>query len=123
MDEPFFDNVRVYARYGTNYQVWPYAQRRIFPEKTLMRHPKTNDWVQAGFGCCWFMNRRKETLCAFCFYEIEFVINAGGPSIQGYEGSSRRYYLEGAFSSGIEFDRAHGYMPEKELRTDQSSSS
>ena len=73
----------------------------------------------------------------------------GGPSIQGYEewllehnnispmiqrvgarllvegdGSSRRYYLEGAFTSisGIEFDRAHGYAQETEPCSDQSSS-
>ena len=137
VDAQFFDNVRVYARYGTNYPEWPYSQRRIFPERTLMRHPETNEWVQAGFGCCWFMNRRKETLCGFCFYGIEFVINVGGPSIRGYEewlldhdnispmvqrmgvrlltegeGSSRSYYLHGAFKpeNGLDFDRAHGYI-------------
>ena len=77
------NNIREYARYGTNYKHWPYSQRRIFPEKTLMRHPETDEWVQAGFGSCWFMNRRRETLSAFLFYGTEFVINVGGPSIQG----------------------------------------
>ena len=150
VDEPFFDNIRAYARYGTNYTDWPYSQRRIYPEDTQMRHPETNEWVRAGFGCCWFMNRRKETLCGFSFYGIEFVINAGGPSIRGYEewlvdhdhigpmvervgawlfaegeGPLRRYYLEGGFSShkGIEFDRAHGYTQEPESGSGQSSSS
>ena len=136
VDSAFFDNVRVYARYGTNYPDWPYSQRRIFPEETLMRHPETNEWVQAGFGRGWFMNRQRETLCAFLFYGIEFVFNVGGPSIHGYEewlrehnnispmverlgarllvegeGPETRHYLEGSFSSknGHEFDRAHGY--------------
>lgn len=85
IDEPFFDDIRNFARYGTNYPDWPYSQRRIHPEETLMRHPETNDWVQAGFGCCWFMTSRKETLFVFCFYGIEFVINLGGPSVAGYE--------------------------------------
>lgn len=138
IDSEFFNNARIYARYGTNYSSWPYSQRRIFPEQTLMRHPKTNEWVQAGFGCCWFMNKRKETLFAFCFYGVEFVINVGGPSIRGYEewlldhngispmvervgcylvtqeeGSNQAYYLHGEFNElkGVEFDKLHGYCP------------
>jgi hypothetical protein len=134
----FYDNVRAYARYGTNYPEWPYSQRRIFPEETLMRHPVSTQWVQIGFGCGWFMNKRRETLFAFCFYGTEFVINVGGPSIRGYEewledhggispmierlgchlvaegeGSSRSYYLHGDFDAckGLEFDRVNGYLP------------
>ncbi|MES0489503.1 MAG: HNH endonuclease [Leptospirales bacterium] len=85
VDAEFYDNIRTYTRYGTNYTEWPYSQRRIYPEKTMMRHPETNEWVQVGFGCCWFMNKHRETLFVFCFYGIEFVINVGGPSIRGYE--------------------------------------
>jgi hypothetical protein len=79
VDEPYCDNARAFARDGTNFSNWPYWQRRIFPEETLMRHPETHQWVQAGFGCCLFMNRQHETLFAFCFYGTEFVINVGGP--------------------------------------------
>ena len=138
VDTEFFDNIRNYARYGTNYPEWPYNQRHIFPEKTLMQHPETNEWVQAGFGCCWFMNKRRETLFAFLFYGIEFVINVGGPSILGFkewlkdhgnisplvervgchlvtefDNQSKSYYLHGNFdmNKGIEFDRKHGYIP------------
>lgn len=136
VDAEFYDNVRTYARYGMNYAEWPYSQRRIFPEETLMRHPVSNEWVQVGFGCCWFMSKYRETLFAFCFYGTEFVINVGGPSIKGYEewledhgnispmvervggylvtegeGRSKSHYLHGTFDThkGIEFDRTHGY--------------
>lgn len=138
VDAEFYDNARTYAREGTNFSEWPYSQRRIFPERTLMRHPESGEWVQAGFGCCWFMNKRRETLFVFCFYGIEFVINVGGPSIRGYqewledhgnispmverlgcrlvsegEGRSQSHYLQGSFNSrhGLEFDRTHGYCP------------
>lgn len=136
VDAEFYDNIRNYARYGTNYPEWTYSQRRIFPENTLMRHSETDEWVQAGFGCCWFLNKYRETLFGFLFYGIEFVINVGGPSIQGYkewledhnnisplvercgcyltfegEGKSRLYYLHGDFTidKGLEFDRSNGY--------------
>lgn len=139
VDAEFYDNARTYARYGTNFPEWPYSQRRIFPEKTLMRHPDNDEWVQAGFGCCWFMNKRRETLFVFCFYGIEFVINVGGPSIRGYkewledhgnispmverlgcslvtegEGRSQSHYLHGSFnaSKGLKFDKTHGYCPD-----------
>jgi len=138
VDEPYFDNIRTFARYGTYFEEWPYSQRRVFPHDTLMRHPETNEWVQAGFGCTLFTNKRRETLFAFCFYGVEFVINVGGPSIRGYEewlqdhkgispiiervgcrlvterdGQVRRHYLHGSFNAhkGLEFDDACGYNP------------
>jgi len=134
-DEPFFDNVRKFARYGDNVKEWPFSQRRIFPHNTLMRHPDTKEWVQAGFGCSLFMNRRRETLFAFVFYGVEFVINVGGPSIAGYDEWLREHdgispmverlgcrlvaeengtcYLHGDFDAthGLEFDEKHGYVP------------
>jgi hypothetical protein len=138
VDTEFFDNIRQYARCGNNFPEWPYSQRRIFPPDTLMRHPKTNEWVRAGFGCGWFMNKHRETLFFFLFYGVEFVINVGGPSIRGYEewlvdhgnisplvervgshltvegtGPSKVHYLHGRFNNGkgVEFDKAHGYCP------------
>lgn len=140
IDEKYFDNIRNFARYGANFNHWPYSQRRIFPYGTLMRHPDTNEWVEAGFGCGTFMNKRSETLFAFCFYGVEFVINVGGPSIRGYEewlqahngispmierlgcslisegeGRDRKHYLHDSFSPdhGLEFDRKHGYGPHR----------
>jgi hypothetical protein len=138
VEAEFYENARNYARYGTNFPNWPYSQRRIFPNETLMRHPDTDEWVQAGFGCCWFMSMHRETLFAFCFYGVEFVINVGGSSIRGYqqwlekhgnispmvervgcqlttegEGRTQRHYLHGTFNAhkGLEFDRLHGYAP------------
>lgn len=143
VDEPYFDNVRNYARYGNNFSEWPYSQRRVFPMETLMRHPETNEWVQAGFGCSIFMNRRLETFFVFLLYGVEFVVNVGGPSINGFEewleenggispvverlgcrlivegeGDHRKHYLHGAFEvrKGIEFDEARGYTPFAEAR-------
>ncbi len=138
VDADFFDNIRSYARYGNNFSEWPYSQRRIYPETTMMRHPDTNAWVPVGFGCSLFMTKHLETLFAFCFYGIEFVINVGGPSIRGYEewlvdngnispmverlgcrlvtegeGKSQRHYLHGDFvlKNGLAFDKLHGCCP------------
>ncbi|EFF1836399.1 hypothetical protein IMQ31_18355 [Escherichia coli O169:H41] len=135
--EPFLNNIRRYARYGDNFKEWPFSQRRIFPHDTLMRHPIKNEWVHAGFGCGLFMNKRRETLFGFIFYGVEFVINIGGPSIEGYRewlsdhagispmverlgcylehSEDGKYYLHGEFnaSNGLEFDKKHGYAPYK----------
>ena len=50
-----------------------------------MKHLKTGEWVQAGFGCDVFLTSFPETYFVFMFYGMEFVINIGGPSIDGYE--------------------------------------
>lgn len=134
IESSFYDHIRTYARCGNNFLEWPYSQRQLFPRETLMRHPDTNEWIQCGFGCCWFMNKRRETLFAFLFYGTEFVINVGGPSIAGYEewleehghispmvervggrlttegkGLNQIYYIHGDFNmqAGFDFDQAH----------------
>lgn len=134
IDEPFFDSIRNYARVGNSVSDWIYHQRRIFPEETLMRHAKTGEWVQAGFGFDIFLNKRRETLFAFCLYGVEFVINVGGPSIKGYQewlddhhqisplvervgakltsegnGKNRKFYLLGEYNvkAGVDFDIKH----------------
>jgi hypothetical protein len=85
IDDPHYDRIRNWARRGDNYDSWPFSSRRIFPEETLMRHPDTGKWVQAGFGFNLFLTRRRETFFAFVYYGKEFVINVGGPSIKGYD--------------------------------------
>lgn len=138
VDDAYFDNIRAFARYGSQQAEWPFSQRRVFPHGTLIRHPDTSKWVEAGFGCGLFMNKRRETLFAFCFYGVEFVVNVGGPSIAGFEEWLRDHdgispiverlgchleakeengetvhYLHGSFEvrNGLEFDRVHGYDP------------
>jgi hypothetical protein len=85
IDEPHYDRIRNWARRGNNYDDWPFSSRRIYPEETLMRHPETNKWVQAGYAFDLFLTNRRETFFTFCLYGQEYVINVGGPSIQGYD--------------------------------------
>ena len=79
------DRIRYWARRGDNFESWPFHQRRIYPEETLMRHPLTGAWVQVGFAHDLFQTRRRETFFAFSLFGIEYVINVGGPSIKGYQ--------------------------------------
>lgn len=85
IDEPYYDPIRKFARYGAPSIQWPFHQRRIYPIETNMHHPKTDKWVQAGFGYDLLLTSFPETYFVFIFYGMEFVINIGGPSIKGYE--------------------------------------
>jgi HNH endonuclease len=132
IDEPSYDLIRNYARYGTGVKEWPYHRRVIFPMDTEMRHPDTGEWVQAGFGHDLLIIPYPETYFIFLLYGVEFAINLGGPSIDGYklwlddndqispiversgaklvrkyENGVIKHYLEGNFKMGrgAEFDR------------------
>jgi hypothetical protein len=83
--DTYFENIRRWARYGNNFTEWPYHQRTIYPQETQMRHPKTNAWVKAGIGQGVFHTRSPETYYSISLYGIEFVINVGGPNIEGFE--------------------------------------
>lgn len=85
IEDDHWERIRRWARFGDNFDVWPYATRSVFPEETLMRHPETGLWVQAGYSLDLFVTKRRETFLAFILYGHEFVINSGGPSVRGYE--------------------------------------
>jgi hypothetical protein len=81
----YFDNIRRWARYGDNFPHWPYHQRTIYPQETQMRHPVTDEWVKAGIGQGLFHTPSPETYYSVVLYGTEFVINVGGPNIEGFE--------------------------------------
>lgn len=85
VDEPCYDLIRNFARYGTGVDYWPYHRQVLYPMDALMRHPDTSEWVQAGFGHDLILTPHPETYFAFHLYGVQFVINLGGPSIHGYE--------------------------------------
>lgn len=79
-----YDNIRKWARYGNNFDDWPYHYRAYFPDETLMEHPETGKWVQFGFGYDLLLTSHPETFFVFSYHGHEFTINLGGPSIKGY---------------------------------------
>lgn len=85
IDEPHFDLIRNFARYGQGVKEWPYHSRVVFPMETEMRHPVTGEWVHAGFGHDLLITPLPETYFIFILYGVEFAINLGGPSIKGFE--------------------------------------
>ncbi|MEJ3674730.1 HNH endonuclease [Vibrio vulnificus] len=128
IDEPSFDLIRNYARYGKGVKEWPFHRQVLFPMDTLMRHPETGEWVQVGFGRDIIITPTPETYVSFNLYGVQFTINVGGPSIHGYEmwlkdndplmrtgnelvkrmvNGKEQFYLEGDFSmkNGAEYDR------------------
>ncbi|QAX31041.1 HNH endonuclease [Leisingera sp. NJS204] len=80
-----YDRVREWARYGHNFDEWPFHYRAYFPEETLMEHPDTREWVRFGFGYDLLLTGTPETYFVFSYYGHEFAINLGGPAIKGYE--------------------------------------
>lgn len=130
IDEPSFDLIRNYARYGRGVTNWPYHRQVLYPMDALMKHPTTGEWVVAGFGHDIILTPHPETYVCFLLHGVEFTINAGGPSIHGYEewlkkhdpltrkgihlvkkveNDKIRCYLEGDFNMkiGAEYDRKH----------------
>jgi hypothetical protein len=95
--DPYFDNIRRWARLGNNFAHWPFHQRTIYPQETFMRHPQTNAWVMAGIGQGLFHTNAPETYFSICFYGVEFIINLGGPNIEGFERWLEEHNFESPF--------------------------
>lgn len=85
IDDPHWDRIRRRVRVGDAPDHWPFHMRQVYPEETLMTHPVSGDWVQAGYIIDLLLTRRREHYIVFIFYGYEFALNLGGPSIKGYE--------------------------------------
>lgn len=85
MNDSHWERLRRWARHGDCYDEWPFSDRRVYPDGTLMRHPDTGEWTKAGLSMRLFHNRLPETFFALGIHGREFVINVGGASIKGYE--------------------------------------
>ncbi|MEM9483336.1 MAG: hypothetical protein AAGA83_06550 [Cyanobacteria bacterium P01_F01_bin.116] len=133
IDEPSFDKIRNFARYGQGVKNWPYHRQVLYPMDTLMRHPDSGEWVQVGFGHDIILTPYPETYVSFTLYGVQFTINLGGPSIHGYEewlkdndplertgtklvkkliDGKEQHYLEG------DFDMQNGAKYDQEKRLD-----
>ncbi|WP_232535888.1 MULTISPECIES: hypothetical protein [Pseudomonas] len=128
IDDPAYDAIRRFARYGEGVDYWPYHRQVLFSMDAQMRHPDTGQWVHAGFGHDLILTPHPETYFTFLLYGVNFAINLGGPSVHGYKLWLQEHdplqrigvkvikrivdgeevdFLEGSFSSiaGAEYDR------------------
>jgi hypothetical protein len=134
VEHEHFDRIREFARFNKSQKSWPISRRVIYPVETQMKHSDTDKWIHAGFGYDLMTIFNRETYFCFSYYGVEFVINLGGPSLDGFnrwlelhndispliervgsklieknENGTKKYYLDGDcdLSKGYEFDRKH----------------
>ena len=131
IDDPHWERIRRWVRYGDTFDDWPFHQRQVYPEETLMTHPTTGEWVQAGYIIDLLLTRRREHFLVLILYGYEFALNVGGPSLKGYEewlaendgisplidrlglklefeGRTARLVGEPTLQAGVDFDLAKG---------------
>ena len=136
IDHPAYDAIRRFARYGEGVKHWPYHRQVLFSMDAQMKRPDTGQWVQAGFGHDLIFTPHPETYFTFLLYGVNFTINLGGPSIDGYALWLQEHdplkrigvklikklvdgkevdFLEGSFSSnaGAKYDRKAQLMKNK----------
>lgn len=90
--EKQFDPIRKYARYGEG-DFWPYSQRRIYGEGDWFEDESIKDRYEIlhEFDLLVMLNDPTEDLifngeiyCILVIMGMEYVINMGGPEIEGY---------------------------------------
>lgn len=79
-----FDDIRKYARFGSNVDIWPFFQRRIYNEDQLFedRHENRAHQIMHEFDFLYTANC--EAYFVIAIFGMEFAVNIGGPDIAGY---------------------------------------
>jgi len=79
------DLIRFYARYGDNVKFWPYNMRRLYSESMRFSNPEVESEPYEIIHEFTFINtKEKELYFVIAIMGIEYVINLGEPSLEGY---------------------------------------
>jgi hypothetical protein len=74
--------IRNYARYGKGEEYWDYNVRKIYEEDE--KFYSKNEVFDMIYECDFLVTNRSEYYFCLCLKGIEFVINIGGPCLEGY---------------------------------------
>lgn len=80
IEETAFDPLREHARMGKT-KDWPYNVRRIYESDEITFQKEEEQIVHESD---FFQTEQGELYFIFAFFGIEFTINVGGPSVEGY---------------------------------------
>lgn len=83
-EEHALDPVRNYARYNQQNENWIYSSRKIYEEDEsfFLENGESMDMV---FECDFIATQEEELYFVIAIKGIEYVLNMGGSSIEGYE--------------------------------------
>lgn len=109
-DGDWLEPVRNYARYNPKNENWPYSVRKIYAENEKFYR---NDGSHVGmlFECDFLYTSDLELYFVIAIKGVEYVINMGGDSIEGYE----EWLIANNHESPLyryHGNARHGYIPE-----------
>lgn len=85
MNKPELEQIKQYARYGKGVTLWPYHQRRIYPERAVFRDSGSESEVYELLHEYDFLSTpESHYYLVFCIMGVEYAINMGGPGIESY---------------------------------------
>ena len=79
------DPLRRYARYGDNFDTWPFHQRRIYGEDARFYDLDVKQGHQVLNEIDLLYTDQCELYCVVAIFGIEFVINVGSPQLDGFQ--------------------------------------
>jgi hypothetical protein len=86
MNKPELEQIKQYARYGKGVTIWPYHQRRIYPERAVFKDNSSESKIYELLHEYDFLSTSESHYyLVLCVMGIEYAINMGGPGIETYE--------------------------------------
>lgn len=83
-DKPELDELRNYVRRGSQTIIWPYNERRIYPESGHFVSEEGEQYEVLHEYDLLFTDIN-ELYLVLAIFGIEYVLNMGGPELDGYQ--------------------------------------
>ena len=83
IENPELDKLRRYVRFGDKPSIWPMSFRQIYPANKLFYDGQVEYTVAHEFDI--LMTEHHECYIVVAIFGDEYVLNLGGPEIEGYE--------------------------------------
>lgn len=83
IDKPELDGLRKYVRYGNSHKIWPFSFRSLYSPDSVFHDKRESYEVLHEFDI--LVTEKYEFYVAVAIFGDEYVLNLGGPEIEGYE--------------------------------------
>ena len=83
LSSPQLDPLREFVRYGRANKIWPCHKRELYPEDHVFQFDRGGDY-EVLHEWTFLYSDKLELYFVLAIFGIEYVINMGGPEIDGY---------------------------------------
>jgi len=112
IDHSGLDLLRNFVRYGNKNINWPIHRRELYPADALFYSEEDKSYYDIPHEFALLYTEKKELFIVLAIFGIEYVMNLGGPELEGYSEWLKKHDNKSPlYLDGIDYQSSRGVLP------------